>query len=1740
MEALKNKISLALILAITLIVGTASANHAGDSNDTPNRPGIHFIENMEGLSYPSFNNFENNPNIMSSDPVNDPHPTHGDEREFLIGRRCLNYDCSTSNQRYFNEEQDVLSEGDTVRFAIYYHNNAEDPFNGDSGAPHAENVEVGIDLKNIVDPSNDFILRPKGYIYAPNNEYRTTSNSYNTNGSNQIIDEAGGIVRTATDDMRLLLDDSNLELKPLEGRTYLATLLNDDPEEKFVGQINGATNLTWDTEVADFTTQVNTHYDAESEKLWISLNEVPGCFRYSGWAYFDAVVVEKPPEPNVCEDLTLDTDREIPEEEADEITLGVHTGPMHELTLNELDFENETLPSGTTLIWTAEDDPDGVFWIPFLFGSHIPVPNTVELGAILPASSNSVIYEGIGKVSVEVNTQDPDLDSRSCEDDTFFEEEEIEEQVCEELLVNFQDPIYEQRLSTFNAKSIEEDTDGDGVQEVFKGKITYSVTDEKHGKFYILKPPLAENSSPTTTEFDASEVIEVPDNGWCGPDDEENDIWTGFPGIDLGVDSRVAISADDLDLDFSNVVGATQFDLTKSLDTSSTANIPDIPGAALPDFPTYEIIDIGSTVAFDQDNLFTKYNAEDFYKVPDWVNSGMAISSPTATFEPMSADLSASIFNILTAHAAPNPGSFEFEIDPSFTANYDPLADIIAQPFALDIALEPDFDVWLYDTYTSVTVDPGTEVYFWGDEPGEDVIVVSTACTEEEDCTRYFDVTPLDRWCTDITVECDPADPFVGNDVSCEITVTEDNEGDVLPDETKILWTTDTECTFSDPNNVGGDITHLNTLIDQPVTCTAPQVAGDIFVTIDESDELYGTACNFTLPVEGDQFCEDLTLFVRYFGDENLQVNLEARKIYSVSADTDYSFDNSNTVDLNVDSGVGRFITDLTLAQLAEITDPLNEEEFTIDYLESVFDTTQLHTELTVDELELVTLITFSSPTDLAEAVTAQASDFPDETACFEWIGVELEEELECESVNIVEENDCFSITGDFENHDGEITACVTEGEIATDGSSEFGPCATYTAEEVAASGNSLSFECNDTEDANILVEAIGSDNPECIDSVENEEICIDLDITTPDSPWELDSDDDEQLFEIDVETSPASLAEELTIRWETSEGHWDRDGNPDEFEDEDVFLATLEFDEGDEPTVTISALDEDGEPITACSDSINSDLEEDDDNPPEIEKFVYPENAFNDADDDIINIAEPAVTPYVTYMLVVNIGNDIKNINITDEYITASGKILSSGSLSGFLNFEELAVFVIDGNDEQPVYLSSGYHEDALSPSGPYSEFHDDNLNIDDDDNLDDQFDCNEVNDEEDFCLDDYDDAEENFGKGSKLRFKNVDQLDDDSKIIIKYEMANVSVINQVTCQDLPSDSGCGEAFLNVGRYDSEDTEYDDADDAEVIVVCPYILTREGGDVFFHDVIDTGAEAAYCSEFKGGDGPGIIPVPVPKQTTPSTGQGDLPEGTLSLDTHDICKYSNLDTNIEGYDNVLSNFSSTICELQATVAEEWTEQYINDAIKANITRVARWGQTFRNSATQNLSGVSDISSENPGSGIFVSINNDININGIGGNYEVGAFGDIPAGQTYIVQNADLNINSNITYADSAFDNPDNIPSAAFIVIDGNINIGANVTELHGVFMAINTDPTADLGQVISAAGTDGQKKTKNQLTIYGNLIGNVVDLFTNRIHVGNASQDEGSVVIHYDERILLNTPPGISELVSVEYALVPN
>ena len=222
----------------------------------------------------------------------------------------------------------------------------------------------------------------------------------------------------------------------------------------------------------------------------------------------------------------------------------------------------------------------------------------------------------------------------------------------------------------------------------------------------------------------------------------------------------------------------------------------------------------------------------------------------------------------------------------------------------------------------------------------------------------------------------------------------------------------------------------------------------------------------------------------------------------------------------------------------------------------------------------------------------------------------------------------------------------------------------------------------------------------------------------------------------------------------------------------------------------------------------------------------------------------------------------------------------------------------------------------------------------------------------------------------------------------------------------------------------------------------------------------------------------------------------------------------------------MKNFSSTVCELAAEVAEGWTEKNISQAVEANITRLARFGANLN--SINEITGMNSLSgAENPGSGVYVKDNGDLTINL--GTQTIQAEGEVPATQTYIVRGHNLIIKSDARYGATDFTDPRRIPSAAFIVIDGNVIIDNNVKNIDGIVMAVRINDQ-EAGKITNGNPQEG---TRNILAINGSLIGNVLELFQSRQGVGDPTRDEGSVTIRYDQRLLVNPPPGLSELVDI-------
>lgn len=1220
---------------------------------------------------------------------------------------------------------------------------------------------------------------------------------------------------------------------------------------------------------------------------------------------------------------------------------------------------------------------------------------------------------------------------------------------CDELQVNHNKEIFEQRVSSFVAKSL--DTENDN----FVGKITYSV-DDGYGAFY-LRPPTERplNDSPTVTEFDASLLIPIPDGGFCG------------------------------------------IDSTERSDTSYVIN--PIPGSSILQLDTASII-----------NLSTGYATGNFSKL------------------------------------SPN----SLKLSPS-ASNYGPTNSLLAfQPIELEVDLS-DVDIRVVEgifspnrAYQTLTVTPGTKVYFWAEKDGENVIHVDTECTSEDGCERDFDIAPLPQICASLGLSSIPSAPLaVGQSATLDLTNAVDSSGEELPADTQIIWSTNTGGILSR----GADVSESGNLVlplnETPVEFSASASQGTVKVGISPDDPAYSSTCSETINIGEVLSCNNLDSSLNLLGAATEQDHIEKNNLYQTRANADYSEAFENTIQYRINSDYGTFVNASDQGPFSPVVVILRAlqtaEEIKPENLIALLGIDSLSNEILAEENENVLLVTYSQ--DLApnsEALSIAATGFFN-TECQRFIPYTVTGG-QCETLQInplegqfdpASQFTVLNITGNFNQHPGAILVTASEGGLSKFGEENYFSTLSYSQTEVANSNNSITVLYRGATNLSgnpvtITVNAVGS--PVCTDTLTStpavEVSCIDLDIVEPDRPWNVDEyDNDSQLFQIDATTNPSGRAGDLYYTWEIeNDGHF-ASNNSDKIEGQRGALNVTVKDFSEDSLVEVWAANSaTGSRIDACYDFITASGNED--REPKIEKFVFPENDIDERD-DIINIGESDNTQYVTYLIKFTPG-DTKSVEITEEKLQNSR---INGSISGKLEFEAMRINVLEDGENRgnTILKTAGYHDDEDDEN--YNE-HGNDSDLEEYEN---DFRCedNSIN----LCMvGDFADAVSDFKNGREIKFRNIDKLGPDGKILIKYQMDNRSVIDEERCQQLTAANGCGEEFRNEVSFKAD--EFEDSDSARVIVICPFILTRSGGDVFFHDIVDTGIDVAQCSEVKGHEGPGVTPTPHRPQDTPSTGPGDVPEALkLTLPSHDVCRYSNISSNIEGYNDVLKHFSSTICELRADVAEIWTEKNINESIAANITRISRFGETLSQGTIRNISDLSN--AKNKQSGVFTRIDHDLTIGGGLGDYVIEGSQDIPAAQTYIVKGANLYINSNIEYGTTDFSKPNSIPSAAFIVIDGNIIIDNSVSKIDGIIMAVDLDGADNDGKITTSPAN---VKTTKQLKINGNLIGDVFDLFKNRIGVGDPTKDEASITIHYDERILLNTPPGINELIDIEQAIVPN
>jgi hypothetical protein len=297
--------------------------------------------------------------------------------------------------------------------------------------------------------------------------------------------------------------------------------------------------------------------------------------------------------------------------------------------------------------------------------------------------------------------------------------------------------------------------------------------------------------------------------------------------------------------------------------------------------------------------------------------------------------------------------------------------------------------------------------------------------------------------------------------------------------------------------------------------------------------------------------------------------------------------------------------------------------------------------------------------------------------------------------------------------------------------------------------------------------------------------------------------------------------------------------------------------------------------------------------------------------------------------------------------------------------------------------------------------------------------------------------------------------------------------------------------------------------DSARLVSLCSYLVTR-AGDVYLGGDLQAGSDVSCVfdqGEFRSVDG-----VVIKEGDVSEASQDFIAVEQIDLDDLNFC-------DDEATDDVFGSLSSYVCEIVLEVSDLWKEATVAGSTAGQVSQATRNAET-------NPAGLTTFSTwdelygalhnpNNPDSGIlYFDGSKDGNVLTLGGI-------TIPSGAwTLIVENADLNIVEDLQYASTT--DYSNIPSAAFLVLGGDIFIQNTAEDLVGVYY---TDQ--------SFTGND-RSPVNEPLEILGSVYGNVQPLLDAAKYVGPPTLDGGGIVVRYDSRIILNTPPALSEYVDVQ------
>ncbi|MFC1599999.1 hypothetical protein ACFL3T_03165 [Patescibacteria group bacterium] len=357
--------------------------------------------------------------------------------------------------------------------------------------------------------------------------------------------------------------------------------------------------------------------------------------------------------------------------------------------------------------------------------------------------------------------------------------------------------------------------------------------------------------------------------------------------------------------------------------------------------------------------------------------------------------------------------------------------------------------------------------------------------------------------------------------------------------------------------------------------------------------------------------------------------------------------------------------------------------------------------------------------------------------------------------------------------------------------------------------------------------------------------------------------------------------------------------------------------------------------------------------------------------------------------------------------------------------------------------------------------------------------------------------------------------------EVLITYSGDVDTVVSPSNCSDqdhdLTDQGVCGEIYPNVARFDDEagfdENDKDYNNEAEVIIPCPFIIVRSGGEVFLENPFDYGVDTLSCSEIEN------VPVPIirPDIDTPDLVKSGEGESILSAFSDRLCK--DKDQEIEGYEDI-ERISSLICEITLKTSDDLTQFAIVQNIARNIDLFARYDRVLDNKTEINGS------NSLPDSSSKVYVKKNTGKLKLGGEFSNGA-------QTIVVIGGDVEITEDIKFRDpSDLTDPRQIPSLALIVIGGDILVAPGVEETNGVFF-VQEGENGEGGRMCEGTCAENEQYNENPLVHYGSIYGDIQHLFKYRTFAGDPTKEEAAILIRFDNRIYLNTPPILGELVNV-------